>query len=107
MGLRRVGQKVKVSGKCFGLENWDSSLAVTTHEERFAREWVLQSAGGRKKVRIMKYGNYLSSFAFKMCFAAGFRLNKSYLKELERWQKMEFLSPYLNARRFDVAYPKA
>ncbi|XWS10753.1 hypothetical protein CRYUN_Cryun38cG0024900 [Craigia yunnanensis] len=59
------------------------------------------------EVRIMKDGNYLGPFAFKMCFAPGFRPNKSYLEELERWQKMEFPSPYLNARRFELADPKA
>ncbi|OMP07399.1 hypothetical protein COLO4_07376 [Corchorus olitorius] len=89
------------------LENWDSSLAVTAREERFAREGVLQSSGGPKKVRITKDGNYVGPFAFKMCFASGFRPNKSYLEELQKWQKLEFPSPYLNARRFDVADPKA
>ncbi|XP_021287971.1 protein ROOT PRIMORDIUM DEFECTIVE 1-like [Herrania umbratica] len=97
-----------VNGRAYlNLENWDSSLAITAREERFAREGVLASGGGLKRVRIMKDGNYLGPFAFKMCFAAGFRPNKSYLEELQRWQKMEFPSPYLNARRFDVADPKA
>ncbi|WRX29063.1 Plant organelle RNA recognition domain - like 10 [Theobroma cacao] len=85
------------------LENWDSLLAMTACEERFACEGVLASAVGLKKVRIMKDGNYLGPFAFKMCFAAGFRLNEIYLEELQRWRKMEFPSPYLNVRRFDVA----
>ncbi|KAG8493587.1 hypothetical protein CXB51_011722 [Gossypium anomalum] len=96
-----------INGRAYlNLENWDSSLAVTAREERFARERMLQSAGGQNKVRIMKDGNYLGPFAFKMCYAAGFRPNKSYLEELEKWQKMEFPSPYLNARRFEVADPK-
>jgi hypothetical protein len=29
------------------------------------------------------------------------------LRNFERWQRMEFPSPYLNARRFEVADPKA
>ncbi|GLT81088.1 hypothetical protein SLA2020_524930 [Shorea laevis] len=97
-----------VNGKaCLNLENWDSSLAVTASEERLAREGVYDSTGKRKKVRITKDGNYLGPSAFKMSFAAGFRPNNSYLEHLERWQKMEFPSPYLNARRFEVADPKA
>ncbi|XVF79376.1 hypothetical protein PTKIN_Ptkin14bG0217100 [Pterospermum kingtungense] len=97
-----------INGRAYvNLENWDSSLAVTAREERFAREGALQSPGVRKKVRITKDGNYLGPFAFKMCFAAGFRPNKGYLEELEKWQKMEFPSPYLNARRFELADPKA
>ncbi|KAB2086802.1 hypothetical protein ES319_A04G060100v1 [Gossypium barbadense] len=96
-----------INGRAYlNLENWDSLLAVTAREERFARERMLQSAGGQNKVRITKDGNYLGPFAFKMCYAAGFRPNKSYLEELEKWQKMEFPSPYLNARRFEVADPK-
>ncbi|XVF18287.1 hypothetical protein REPUB_Repub11eG0008200 [Reevesia pubescens] len=97
-----------INGRTYlNLENWDSSLAVTAREERFACEAVLQTAGGQRKVRIMKDGNYLGPFAFKMRFAAGFRPNKSYLEELQKWQKMEFPSPYLNARRFEIADPKA
>ncbi|KAI3674804.1 hypothetical protein L2E82_51920 [Cichorium intybus] len=33
--------------------------------------------------------------------------NMSYLQELEKWQKMDFPSPYLNAKRFEVSDPKA
>ncbi|KAE8692227.1 hypothetical protein F3Y22_tig00110847pilonHSYRG00035 [Hibiscus syriacus] len=88
------------------LESWDSSLAVTALEERFAREGMLRSAGGQKKIRIMKDGNYLGPFAFRTCYAAGFRPNNSYLEELQKWQKMEFPSPYLDGRRFEVADPK-
>ncbi|KAK8643690.1 hypothetical protein V6N13_012973 [Hibiscus sabdariffa] len=96
-----------INGRAYlNLESWDSSLEVTAREERFGREGMLQSAGGQKKSRIMKDGNYLGPFAFKMCYAAGFRPNNSYLEELEKWQKMEFPSPYLNARRFEVADPK-
>ncbi|CAA7062060.1 unnamed protein product [Microthlaspi erraticum] len=86
------------------LENWDSSLAVTAREERLSREGVLEN---RKKVRITKDGNFLGRNAFKISFPPGFRPNASYLEEFEKWQKMEFPSPYLNARRFDVADPKA
>ncbi|KAE8713597.1 signal peptide peptidase-like 2-like [Hibiscus syriacus] len=65
-----------------------------------------KSAGGQKKIRIMKDGNYLGPFAFKMCYAAGFRPNNSYLEELQKWQKTDFPSPYLNGRRFEVADPR-
>ncbi|KAL5803396.1 hypothetical protein ACOSQ4_031701 [Xanthoceras sorbifolium] len=97
-----------VNGKAYlHLENWDSSLAVTAREERLAREGVLNSSGARKKVRITKYGNYSGPFAFKVCFPVGFRPNKGYLEELEKWQRMDFPSPYLNARRFELVDPKA
>lgn len=89
------------------LQNWDSSLAVTAREERLACEGVLDSAGARKRARITKDGNYSGPNAFKICFPAGFRPNTSYLEQLERWQRMEFPSPYLNARRFELADPKA
>ncbi|XP_044507646.1 protein WHAT'S THIS FACTOR 1 homolog, chloroplastic-like isoform X2 [Mangifera indica] len=89
------------------LENWDSSLAFTAREERLARKGILNSSGAQKKVRITKDGNYLGPFAFKMCFPVGFRPNMRYLEELQRWQRMEFPSPYLNARRYELADPKA
>lgn len=89
------------------LQNWDASLAVTAREERLAREGVLDSAGAQKRVRITKDGNYSGPNAFKICFPTGFRPNTSYLEQLERWQRMEFPSPYLNARRFELADPKA
>ncbi|CAF2207201.1 hypothetical protein YC2023_093246 [Brassica napus] len=87
------------------LENWDSSLAITAREERLSR--VLDRSENRKKVRITKDGNFLGPNAFKVSFPPGFRPNASYLEEFEKWQKMEFPSPYLNARRFDSADPKA
>lgn len=83
------------------LENWDSSLAVTAREER------LEPGVYSKKARISKDGNFAGPFAFRLKFPAGFRPHMGYLEELEKWQKMEFPSPYLNARRFDVADPKA
>lgn len=83
------------------LQNWDSSLAVTAREDR------LEPGGYSKKARISKDGNFAGPFAFQLRFPAGFRPNMSYLEELEKWQKMEFPSPYLNARRFDIADPKA
>ncbi|KAF3438276.1 hypothetical protein FNV43_RR21037 [Rhamnella rubrinervis] len=96
------------NGKAYlHLENWDSSLAVTAREERLALDGILTSVGHSKKVRISKDGNYLGPYAFKMNFPAGFRPNVSYLEQIERWQKMEFPSPYLNARRFEIADPKA
>ncbi|KAF8103463.1 hypothetical protein N665_0188s0399 [Sinapis alba] len=87
------------------LENWDSSLAITAREDRLSR--VLEPRESIKKVRITKDGNFLGRNAFKVSFPPGFRPNASYLEEFEKWQKMEFPSPYLNARRFDVADPKA
>lgn len=99
----------EVNGRdCLVLENWDSSLAVTARETRLAQEGgILKPSGSQRKVKISKDGNFRGPFAFKVNFAAGFRPNASYLEELERWQKMEFPSPYLNARRFEAADPKA
>jgi hypothetical protein len=68
------------------LENWDSSLAVTTREERLACEGVMHSSVVRGKVRISKDGNYQGPYAFTMDFPAGFRPNMSYLEELEKMQ---------------------
>ncbi|KAE7998567.1 hypothetical protein FH972_003101 [Carpinus fangiana] len=97
-----------VNGKAYlHLENWDSSLAVTAREERPACEGVMHSSVGPRKVRISKDGNYQGPYAFRMDFPASFRPNMSYLEELEKWQKMEFPSPYLNARRFEAKDPKA
>lgn len=96
------------NGKAYlHLENWDSSLAVTAREERLAREGAVTSVGHSKKVRISKDGNFIGPYAFKMNFPSGFRPNVSYLEQLERWQKMDFPSPYLNARRFEMSDPKA
>ncbi|XP_022640310.1 protein ROOT PRIMORDIUM DEFECTIVE 1-like isoform X1 [Vigna radiata var. radiata] len=94
---------------CLLLEDWDSTLAVTSRETRLAQEGVvnMKANGDRRKVKISRDGNYLGPFAFKMNFPAGFRPNVGYLEQLERWQKLEFPSPYLNARRFDSADPKA
>ncbi|KAL3329469.1 hypothetical protein AABB24_036517, partial [Solanum stoloniferum] len=86
------------------LENWDSFLAVTAREERLACEGVLNS---KEKARVLKDGNYFGPFAFQMRYPAGFRPNMNYLKEVQKWQKMEFPSPYLNAKRFELADPKA
>lgn len=98
----------EVDGKVhLHLENWDSSLTISAREERFARAGDISSRVCGKRVRISKDGNLSGPFAFKMCFPPGFRPNMSYLEHLERWQKMDFPSPYLNARSFDVANPKA
>lgn len=97
-----------VNGKTYlHLENWDSTLAVTAREEKLANEGIFGSAGNPKKVKISKEGNYPGPYAFRMNFPAGFRPNVSFLEQLQRWQKMEFPSPYLNARRFDIADPRA
>lgn len=89
------------------LENWDSSLAITAREKRVARERVLDCVGHARKARVSKDGNFSGPYAFLMSYPAGFRPNMSYLEEVQRWQKMEFPSPYLNARRFEAADPKA
>uniref|UniRef100_A0A5B7B8C8 PORR domain-containing protein n=2 Tax=Davidia involucrata TaxID=16924 RepID=A0A5B7B8C8_DAVIN len=89
------------------LENWDSSLAVTAREERLAHEGTLDSGTYSKRAKISKDGNFSGPFAFHLTFPAGFRPNMSYLDDVRRWQKMDFPSPYLNARRFDIADPKA
>ncbi|PON77175.1 Plant organelle RNA recognition domain containing protein [Parasponia andersonii] len=57
------------------------------------------------KSLIPKYPEFFS--AFNISFPSGFRPNMSYLEQFEKWQKMEFPSPYLNARRFEMADPKA
>ncbi|GAA0142292.1 hypothetical protein LIER_03225 [Lithospermum erythrorhizon] len=89
------------------LENWDSSLAVTAREERFTEAGGLEPGGHLRKGKISKDGNFSGPFAFRLSYPDGFRPNVSYLEEVQRWQKLEFPSPYLNARRFDIADPKA
>lgn len=97
-----------VNGRAYlHLENWDSSLAVTVREEQLAIDGIVASDGVGKKFRISKDGNFQGPQAFRMSFPAGFRPNASYLEQLEKWQKLEFPSPYLNARRFDIADTKA
>ncbi|KAJ6297886.1 hypothetical protein OIU76_019073 [Salix suchowensis] len=82
-------------------------IFVTSREERLRVEGVPAINPSKRNARISKDGNFFGPFAFKMCFAAGFRPNMSFLEELEKWQRMEFPSPYLNARRFEIADPKA
>ncbi|MFS7976732.1 putative plant organelle RNA recognition domain-containing protein [Helianthus anomalus] len=89
------------------LENWDSSLAVTAREETYMNSRMLDTSGTAKRARISKDGNFPGPFAFRLKFPVGFRPNMSYLNELEKWQKMDFPSPYLNAKRFEVSDPKA
>lgn len=97
-----------VSGRAYlHLENWDSSLAATAREERLASDGIAASDGVGKNFRISKDGNFRGPQAFRMKFPAGFRPNASYLEQLEKWQKLEFPSPYLNARRFDIADTRA
>ncbi|GAB2286640.1 hypothetical protein Dimus_021033 [Dionaea muscipula] len=88
------------------LESWDSSLAVTAREEKLAKEGFLESGDVVKKAKISKDGNYTGPYAFRICYPAGFRPNKGFLEELQKWQRMDFPSPYLNARRFESADPK-
>lgn len=89
------------------LEHWDSGLAITAREEWLAREGILKHNPSLKKVRISNDGNYLGPHAFRMKYPAGFRPNMSFLKEVERWQRMDFPSPYLNARSCETMDPKA
>ncbi|KAI3752663.1 hypothetical protein L2E82_24698 [Cichorium intybus] len=89
------------------LETWDSSLAITAREERLLNERISGTSGQLKRARISKDGNFHGPFAFHLKFPVGFRPNMSYLQELEKWQKMDFPSPYLNAKRFEVSDPKA
>ncbi|KAK9129400.1 hypothetical protein Sjap_009887 [Stephania japonica] len=90
------------------LESWDSSLAISSREEDLNFIARSVSEGDQKKTaKISRDGSCSSPFAFKMSFPDGFRPNKGYLEEVHRWQKMAFPSPYLNARRFDFADPKA
>lgn len=97
-----------VNGRVYlHLENWDSSLAVTAREERLAQHETATSSGQSKRARISKDGNFSGPFAFQLKYPAGFRPNMSYLEEVQRWQKMDFPSPYLNARRFEAADRKA
>lgn len=97
-----------INGKAYlCLENWDSSSAITAREERIAQEGVIKAGEGARKFKISKDGNCFGPHAFRICYPAGFRPNMGYLEELQRWQRMEFPSPYLNARRFDPADPKA
>ncbi|KAD6453516.1 hypothetical protein E3N88_08221 [Mikania micrantha] len=89
------------------LGSWDSSLAVTAREERFMRSRILDTSGNSRRACITKDGNFPGPFAFHLKFPVGFRPNTNYLQELEKWQKMDFPSPYLNAKRFEVSDPKA
>ncbi|CAN4090753.1 unnamed protein product [Withania somnifera] len=86
------------------LENWGSFLSVTAREERLACEEVLTSKG---QARLLKDGNYVGPFAFQIRYPAGFRPNMNYLKEVQKCENMEFPSSYLNAKRFELADPKA
>lgn len=96
-----------VNGKAYLiLENWDSSLAVTAREEKLPGEANFQG-GNVKMPRISKDGNYCGPHAFQICYPSGFRPNMSYLEELQRWQRLEFPSPYLNGKKFEPADPKA
>ncbi|XP_074280447.1 protein WHAT'S THIS FACTOR 1 homolog, chloroplastic [Silene latifolia] len=96
-----------VNGKDYlHLESWDSSLAVTAREEKLAQEGVLKNVERGKKVMISRDGNYSGPHAFRICYPAGFRPNTSFLEELRKWQRTDFPSPYLNARRFDPADPR-
>ncbi|KAF6135869.1 hypothetical protein GIB67_038941 [Kingdonia uniflora] len=87
------------------LESWDSSPAITAREERLKFGNV--GGGDQKKVQVSRDGSFTGPYVFKFDFCPSFRPNTNYLKDIERWQKMSFPSPYLSARRFDFADPKA
>ncbi|ERN14816.1 protein ROOT PRIMORDIUM DEFECTIVE 1 isoform X1 [Amborella trichopoda] len=84
------------------LERWDPDLAVTAREASSKGDNSLVSGHG-KKVPVSKDGNFLGPFSFKLDFPLGFRPNMKYLEEVQKWQKLAFPSPYLNARQFDPA----
>ncbi|XP_043688932.1 protein WHAT'S THIS FACTOR 1 homolog, chloroplastic isoform X2 [Telopea speciosissima] len=102
-----------INGKAYlHLESWDSSLAITSREEKLdivaaAHYGSSDFSGFQKGVKISRDGNFSGPSAFQMNFPAGFRPNTKYLEEVQKWQKMPFPSPYLNARRFEPADPKA
>ncbi|KAG0481433.1 hypothetical protein HPP92_011930 [Vanilla planifolia] len=85
------------------LESWDSTLAVTWREENL--KLGLSTVGCSKALH--RDGNFVGPNAFKIKFAPVFRPNVHYLEEVHKWQKMEFPSPYLNARRIKPATPQA
>ncbi|KAI4378354.1 hypothetical protein MLD38_015845 [Melastoma candidum] len=99
--------KSKNGRDCLLLERWDSSLAVTSREKKLAETGFMDPKVGEKSIKISKDGNFPGPFAFKINFPVGFRPNVGYLSAVEKWQRMEFPSPYLNARRFDPVDPKS
>ncbi|KAG9451053.1 hypothetical protein H6P81_011018 [Aristolochia fimbriata] len=101
-----------INGKDYlHLESWDSSLAVAAREEKLNLDSCLKETSvrilGQKEKTLTTDGNYSGPYAFKIKFPSSFRPNMNYLKETQKWQKMAFPSPYLNARRFDFATPEA
>ncbi|KAG8365226.1 hypothetical protein BUALT_Bualt18G0082300 [Buddleja alternifolia] len=93
--------------KYLHLESWDTSLAVTAREEKISSQGASTLSGELRRGKISKDSNFSGPFAFKLNFPAGFRPNVSYLEEIQKWQKMDFPSPYLNARRFEAKDAKA
>lgn len=93
------------------LENWDSSLAVTAREEKLDPEACcndkLKCSRSQRRRALSKDGNYSGPFAFRIAYAPTFRPNMAFLEEVQKWQRLPFPSPYMNARRFDPADPHA
>ncbi|KAL5975751.1 hypothetical protein ACLOJK_020078 [Asimina triloba] len=87
---------------CLQLESWDDELVITAREEKLDLSKIHD-----KPKTISKDGNFPGPFAFRLSFPSGFRPNMKYLKEFEKWQRLEFPSPYLNARSFDPVTPQA
>ncbi|XP_042476714.1 protein WHAT'S THIS FACTOR 1 homolog, chloroplastic [Macadamia integrifolia] len=101
-----------INGKSYlNLESWDSSLAITSREEKLdivaVHDGSSDFSGSQKGAKVSRDGSFSGPNAFRMNFPAGFRPNTKYLEEVQKWQKMPFPSPYLNARRFEPADPKA
>lgn len=86
------------------LENWDSNLVLTAREESLH---LSGTSTVNKKAEISRDGNYSGPHAFKLKFPAGFRPNTHYLREMQKWQKLSFPSPYLNARQIQTGTPQA
>ncbi|KAJ3674461.1 hypothetical protein LUZ60_005077 [Juncus effusus] len=88
------------------LENWDSSIAITSREENLNFKNYENTPFRNPKI-VPRDGNIKGPFSFKLKFPAGFRPNKTYLEEIVKWQKMPFNSPYLNSRLVGPASPQA
>ncbi|KAJ9129182.1 hypothetical protein P3X46_034029 [Hevea brasiliensis] len=92
-------EKIEFIENALGLPQDFKKSLIPNYPDFFCQlthEGVPLSNPLKNKARISNDGNFLGSFSFKWCFSSGFRANR-----------MEFPSPYLNARRFKAADPKA
>ncbi|KAJ4976674.1 hypothetical protein NE237_001780 [Protea cynaroides] len=74
------------NGKAYlHLESWDSSLAITSCEEKLdivaTHDGSSDFSGSKKRAKISRDGNFSGPCAFRMNFPAGFRPNTKYLEE--------------------------